>query len=134
MAGLDFDLVRHALAIARQRGFAEVDISNEGSAFRARLLPGPPPRVAKAPADVASVSNGESDFKLVKSPIVGFYRIGPNPLEVGRSIQKTEVVAVVNALGIANEVEAGVEGQVVEVLVEDGQAVQFGQVLARVKP
>jgi acetyl-CoA carboxylase biotin carboxyl carrier protein len=132
MASLDLDLVRHALKTAQEHGFAEVEVGIEGATFRARVEAGS--RKKAAPQhDVKAAANGASEFKYVKSPIVGFYRLGPNPLEVGKPVKKGEIVAIVNALGIANDVEAAVEGEIVEVLVKDGQAVEFGQVLAKVK-
>jgi acetyl-CoA carboxylase biotin carboxyl carrier protein len=133
MASLDPDLLRHALNTAREHGFAEVELAVDGGTFRARLQPGArraaPPKVA----DDNAAANGELQPLLIKSPIVGFYRLGPISLEPGKSIKSGDVVAVVNALGIANDVESTVAGEIVEVLVEDGQAVEFGQVLAKVK-
>jgi acetyl-CoA carboxylase biotin carboxyl carrier protein len=136
MASLDSDLVRHALKTAREHGFAEVDLGLDGSLFRARLEPGPkkpvePPVILNEAEMRAKV---ESDFKLIKSPIVGFYREGPTQLEPGKTVKPADIVAVINALGIANDVEAQVTGEIAEVLVTDGQAVEFGQVLAKVKP
>ena len=52
---------------------------------------------------------------------------------MGRTVKKGEVVAIVAALGIANEIESKVSGDVVEVLVDTNQAVEFGQLLAKVR-
>jgi acetyl-CoA carboxylase biotin carboxyl carrier protein len=136
MASLDPEIVRHALKTAREHGFAEVEIGLDGASFRARLEPGPhkrpePPVVMNAAELQAKV---ESEFKLIKSPLVGFYRVGPSPLEAGKTVKPADIVAVINALGIANDVEAQIAGEVAEVLVTDGQPVEFGQVLAKVKP
>jgi biotin carboxyl carrier protein len=135
MASLDPEIVRHALKTAREHGFAEVELGLDGSTFRARLEPG------HRKMEQAAILNAtelkamiESEFKLIKSPIVGFYRVGPHPLEAGKSVKPTDIVAVINALGIANDVEAEITGEIAEVLVSDGQPVEFGQVLAKVKP
>ena len=132
MASLDLDFVRHALKTAQEHGFAEVEVGVEGSSFRARFEPGqtkkPQPKSTELGVPV------EPESKVIKSPIVGYYRLGMVPLEVGKVVKKGDIIAVINALGIANDVEAQFGGEIAEVLVEDGQSVEFGQVLAKVKP
>jgi biotin carboxyl carrier protein len=133
MPELDLDLVRHALQTAADHGFAEVEIGVDGASFKARLEAGRKPKHASPAGHTETKSNGEAEFKLIKSPLVGFYRTGSKPLEPGKPVKAGDVVAVVNALGIANDVESTVAGEVVEVLVKDGEPVEFGQVLAKVK-
>jgi acetyl-CoA carboxylase biotin carboxyl carrier protein len=135
MASLDPEIVRHALKTAREHGFAEVELGLDGSIFRARLEPGQRKVESTVKLNAAELKTKvESEFKLIKSPIVGFYRVGPHSLEPGKPVKPSDVVAVINALGIANDVEAEVSGEIAEVLVTDGQPVEFGQVLAKVKP
>lgn len=135
MPTLDSDLVRHALKTAQEHGFAEVEIGVEGGLFRARLDPAPKKKVARVDAIAPKLNvEGEMEYATIKSPIVGYYRVGPLALGVGKNVSKGDIVAVVNALGIANDVESQVSGEIIEVMVQDGQAVEFGQVLAKVKP
>lgn len=128
---MDTDVIRHALTVARQRGFAEVEIETDGGYFSASL-----DKVKKAPAPVGAApagkesSNGTLD---IKATLVGYYRQGKSALEAGSSVKKGDVVAVITALGLANDVESPHSGEVTEVLVKDGDPVQYGQVLARVK-
>src|SRR5438045_3002562 len=126
MAGLDIDLIRHALTVAQEHGFAEVELETEENSFKARLEPGAKKKAVAAPVKAAdtAATNGEIGVKAIKSPIVGFYRTGPTPLEKGKTVKSGEVVAVVNALGIANDVESKVSGEVLEVMVIDGQGVE----------
>ncbi|HVT13324.1 MAG TPA: biotin/lipoyl-containing protein [Fimbriimonadaceae bacterium] len=135
MAGFDLDLVRHALKVAQERGFAEVELGSGESSFRARFEPGAKKAAKPAPTDEEPRTSAaiETEYKVIKSPLVGFYRAGPSPLTPGSTVKRGDVVAVINALGIANEVESQVAGEVEEVYVEDGQGVEFGQVLAKVK-
>jgi biotin carboxyl carrier protein len=135
MASLDIDLVRHALQTARGNGYAEVELNLEGASFRAKLEPG-----AKAKGGKAEVRKGgpaaapsENGVVPIKSTLVGFYREGEKPLAVGQKVNPGEVVAVVAALGIATDIEAKQGGEVVEVLVQEGDPVEFGQPLALVK-
>lgn len=134
MANLDPEIVRHALQTARDHGFAEVELSVEGASFSARLEPGSKKKLKNVESEAkGSPPAVAAEFKAVKAPIVGFYRLGPVTLEKGKTIKKGDIVAVINALGIANDVESLVSGEISEVLVEDGQSVEFGQLLAKVK-
>ena len=127
---MDLDLVRHALAAARQHGYAEVELGDGEATFTARLA-----RVPKAKAASASTSASTlvADApKEIKATLVGYWRDGKEPLAIGRTVHKGDVVGMVEALGIVTDVASKVEGEVVELLVEPGQAVEYGQVLARV--
>jgi acetyl-CoA carboxylase biotin carboxyl carrier protein len=133
MASLDLEVLRHALTIARERGYAEVEVADGDDEFKAKLEPTPrrskPAAVTPEEGDPA-----EPELLIVKATQVGYYRPSENPLSVGRKVAKGDIVAVISALGLANDVEANVEGEVVQVLVQDGDPVQFGQALAQVKP
>lgn len=132
MASLDLEVLRHALTIARERGYAEVEVADGDAEFKAKLEPAP--KRPKAAAVAASSDPEEPKLLTVNATQVGYYRPSENPLEVGRKVAKGDIVAVISALGLANDVEANVEGEVVQVLVQDGDPVQFGQALAQVKP
>ena len=132
MPGLSKDLIRHALDVARQRGYAEVEIEADGAKFSASLE-----KVKKAPAPVTSsttsVEPKTNGFMDIKAGLVGYYSQAKPSLEPGKNVSKGDVVAVISALGLASDVESQVSGEITEVLVADGDPVQYGQVLARVK-
>ena len=131
MPGLDADLIKHALTVARQHGFAEVEIEANGAKFSASLEKGKKhPKPIAQPAVNEPKSNG---FLDIKAPLVGYYNQFKPALELGKSVSKGDVVAVITALGLDNDVESPHSGEIAEVLVADGDAVQYGQVLARVK-
>ncbi|RYG15978.1 acetyl-CoA carboxylase biotin carboxyl carrier protein subunit [bacterium] len=127
---MDLDLVRHALAAARRHGYAEVELGEGEASFTARLAKGAKPKTA--PKTEAGPIVDEAP-KEIKATLVGFYREAKTPLEVGRTIRKGDAIASIEALGIVTDVSSKVEGEVIEILVEPGQAVEYGQVLARVK-
>ena len=132
MANLDAELVRHALSVARQYGFAEVELGIGEESFVARLDPvAHKPKASKSSNAAAAL---EPEFQTITSTLVGYYRPAKSPLQVGGSVKKGDVVAIIAALGIANDVESKVTGEVVEVLVEPNQPVEYGQALAKVKP
>ncbi len=135
MAGLEIDLVREALGVARKNGFAEVELGVGTARFSARLEPAPvASRVGSSPFGDAAAEPTEPPMLSVTATLVGYYRAAAMPLEVGLTIAKGDVVAVIAALGIANDVESKVSGEVVEVLVQPNQPVEYGQALALVKP
>jgi len=133
MASLDLDVVRHALSKAREHGFREIELVVGEDQFSARLAgfaqTSVPPTVSANPEEAAMPQT-----MAISSPLVGYFREGSKPLQVDDIVKKGDSVCVIVALGLANEVESKVDGRVVEVLVEPGQAVEFGQVLARVMP
>jgi acetyl-CoA carboxylase biotin carboxyl carrier protein len=131
MAELDLDLVKHALTVARQYGFAEVELNLGDQSFTAKLDPTPK---KKAVAATGSDAVAEPELLTITSTLVGYYREAKNPLKIGATVKKGDVVAVISALGLTSDVESKHTGEVVEVLVEPNQAVEYGQPLAKVKP
>lgn len=129
MPDLDLELVRHALKVARNNGFTEVGLKVADAEFTAKLRPMAP--TAKPPEQPTPE---ETKPHAVTSTFVGYYREAKQPLRVGQVVEKGDLVAVVAALGIANDVESKVSGEVIEVLVEPNQPVEYGQPLARVRP
>ncbi len=75
----------------------------------------------------------------IKSPIVGTFFATPSPdsepyVEVGSHVTEQTVVCIIEAMKVMNEIKAEVSGTIAEVLVTTGQAVEYGQVLFRLKP
>lgn len=86
----------------------------------------------------ATVADTENLHKIV-SPMVGTFYRRPAPdkepyVKVGDKVKKDTIVCIVEAMKLFNEIEAEVEGEIVEILVEDGQLVEYGQPLFLVKP
>ncbi len=89
----------------------------------------PPPAVPAVRADLVDVT----------APMVGtFYRAPapgePNFVEVGNRIGVGQTVCILEAMKLMNELESEVSGEIIEILVENGTPVEFGEVLMRVKP
>lgn len=135
MRELDADTIRHALETARTHGFRTVRIQADETKFRAVL--GKPARKKPALNLQALIEldepREEDGVKNLTAGLVGYFRESSEPLSVGRVIERGEVIASISALGLANDVESAVSGEILEVLVEPGQAVEYGQVLAKVK-
>jgi acetyl-CoA carboxylase biotin carboxyl carrier protein len=79
------------------------------------------------------------DFFEVKSPIVGTFYTAPNPdadpyVEVGAIVKKGQVLCIVEAMKLMNEIEAEVSGEMVEILVPNAHPVEYGQILFKIRP
>ncbi len=93
-----------------------------------------------SPAQASPTSTGaESKFVEIFSPMVGTFYRAPAPgesafVEVGDRIRKSDTVCIIEAMKLMNEIEAELSGQVMEILVENGSSVEYGQALMRINP
>ena len=100
-----------------------------------------PQQIAPAVATpvVAAVADESSKYITVKSPIIGTFYRKPSPdkpmfVEVGSSISKGDVLCVIEAMKLFNEIESEVSGKIVKILVDDSSPVEFDQPLFLVDP
>lgn len=134
--------------------WSSVRVSRTGSSAEARTVvvtaPGPggmaaplaaPPGAAPAPggAPAAPPAAAATALLEIKSPMVGTFYRSPEPgaeayVKVGSRVSPGQVVCIIEAMKIMNEIEADVSGVVREVLLENAQPVEFGQPLFRVDP
>jgi acetyl-CoA carboxylase biotin carboxyl carrier protein len=157
---MDLDEIRQILEMMREHELAEFELERENEKLRLRKhsagwgampqMPGvtyaaPAPAAAPAVpagtvhAAVASAADEDIDFAIVKSPIVGtFYRAaepGAAPfVDVGQTVKKGQVLCIIEAMKLMNEINAECDGELVKVFVENGQAVQYGERLFAIKP
>lgn len=101
--------------------------------------PAPPPAPAAAQAVAAAPAPAVSKGTFVESPMVGTFYASSSPdsppyVTVGTVVRPDTVVCIIEAMKVFTEIPAGVAGTIVEVLVKDKQAVEFGQPLFRVEP
>ncbi|AYE51121.1 acetyl-CoA carboxylase biotin carboxyl carrier protein [Priestia megaterium] len=92
----------------------------------------------QAPQDSMSVNSPQNNEKQILSPMVGTFYAKPEAdadpfVQVGQTVERKDVVCVIEAMKLFNEVDAGIEGEVLEILVKDGEVVEFGQPLFTVK-
>jgi len=98
----------------------------------------PAARATPAPAPSAASGADEAGFTYVKSPMVGTFYRSPSPenpafVEVGTKVEEKTAVCIIEAMKIMNEIQAEAKGTVVEMLVENGQPVEYGQRLFKIK-
>ena len=100
---------------------------------QASAAPVAPPSAAAPPAAV------EEDLHQVKSPIVGTFYEAPSPgsapfIKPGDQVAAGQVLCIIEAMKLMNEIESDASGEVVKILVKNGQPVEYGQALFAIRP
>lgn len=156
---MDFDELKSILELVREHELSDFELEREGFKIRIRKgaggqlttalpvmthLPAPAPAAptpAPTAAAVAAAADAQdaADFAVLKSPIVGtFYRAAePNApafAEVGAVVKKGQVLCIIEAMKLMNEINSDVDGEIVKIYVENGQPVQYGERLFAIKP
>ncbi len=95
--------------------------------------------VAAAPVAAAPAADENAKYVTIKSPMIGTFYRKPSPdkpvfAEVGSTIQKGDVLCVIEAMKLFNEIEAEITGKIVKILVDDMSPVEFDQPLFLVDP
>jgi len=157
---LEFDDIERILELMRLHDLAEFELEREGLKVRARktatgytaapvapvipngapaALPPPAlPAVAPPPAAQADADEESVELAVVKSPIVGTFYRSPEPgaasfVEVGERVKKDQVLCIIEAMKLMNEITSEYDGEVVSVYVENGKPVQYGERLFAIK-
>ena len=120
--------------IVNRNGAAPVQVHQPVTVAQPMPVPVPAPEVAPAPAPTAPQQTGTP----LTSPMVGTFYRAPSPgadpfVKVGDTVKKGQVVCIIEAMKLLNEVEADMDGTVKEVCVENGQPVEFGQSLFNIE-
>jgi acetyl-CoA carboxylase biotin carboxyl carrier protein len=108
------------------------------SAAAPAATPAPTAAAAAAPAATPAPEPVEKPGHLVTSPFVGTFYAAPAPdqdpfVQLNSNVRKGQVLCIVEAMKLMNEIEADAAGRVTEILVENGQPVEFGQPLFRIE-
>jgi acetyl-CoA carboxylase biotin carboxyl carrier protein len=140
----EFELEREGFKIRVRKGIATVTAAAPAPAEAPALLAPPPspPQAPVAPAAPATPTTDEEDGELelavVKSPIVGtFYRTpepgAPEFVQIGQIVRRNQVLCIIEAMKLMNEITSEYEGELVKAYVENGQPVQYGERLFAIK-
>jgi acetyl-CoA carboxylase biotin carboxyl carrier protein len=137
----EFDLDRGDLKIRLK--FNQQESSQAGLGDLARLLATAPNGVAQAAATAAQTEpaaavDPDAGLHIVKSPIVGTYYGSPSPgaspfVSPGDHVEKGQVICIVEAMKLMNEIESDASGEIVKCFVSNGQPIEFGQPLFSVR-
>jgi acetyl-CoA carboxylase biotin carboxyl carrier protein len=150
----DLQRIKELIEIMKQNNLVEVEIKHGDDKIFLKRYQEPPagtsvPTVknttvsAQAPTTEAELTapqpQPEENLVDITSPLVGTFYTAPSPesdayVEVGSQVEPQTVVCIVEAMKVMNEIKAETSGIIAEILVENGQAVEYGQVLFKVKP
>ena len=135
----DTEYIEKLADIIAQKGLTEISLEDGNQAITVRkevLSAMAPMPVQQAVPSVQPVQTAQEVKKgqPVTSPMVGTFYKSPSPdakpfVEVGQTVSKGDVVCIIEAMKLMNEIESEFSGKVVEICVENGQPVEFGQVL-----
>ena len=144
---MDIDIIQRLLTLmdeggltelAFEKGDTKVKLSRRQGNAAPMMTPVPaaPATVATNPV-VAAPVGGDEEGELFRSPTVGTYYSRPNPesppfVSVGDSVEPESVLCIIEAMKVFNDIQAELSGQILEVLVKDGDTVQFDQPLFRI--
>jgi len=137
---VEFELEREGFKIklvkADSRSVAEGRGTLALAAANAPLQAAPVPEPLATARSAAPASSGLHD---VKSPLVGTFYRAPSPeapsfTEVGKTVKSGQVLCIVEAMKLMNEIESDTDGVVEEILASNGQPVEYGEVLFRIRP
>ena len=140
--------LRRLIELMKEHDLSEIDlkeadhhvrIKRGGEVIATTAAPVALPVTRQSAAEPARQSAADAGMLMIKSPMVGtFYKAsGPDSapfVKVGDRIGPEKTVCIVEAMKVFNEIPAGVSGQVVAILVENGAPVEFGQPLIKVDP
>ncbi|MFO0726749.1 MAG: acetyl-CoA carboxylase biotin carboxyl carrier protein [Myxococcota bacterium] len=100
--------------------------------------PAPTHTAASAPASAPAAAKVDENVVIVKSPFVGTFYSAPKPgappfTQVGERVRRGQTICIIEAMKLMNEIEAEADGVVLEIVAENGKAVQYGDALFKLK-
>ena len=160
---MDLDQLKKILDLVREHELAEFEVEHEGLHLKVRKnvagalvtvpatptvvqqpiahapMPAAAPVASTAPAPAVPVAaDSEIELAVVKSPIVGTFYRSAEPgagsfVEIGSAVKKGQVLCIIEAMKLMNEIDSEYEGEVVNIYVENGQPVQYGERLFAIR-
>ena len=156
---MDLEAIKQILDIVREHELSEFEVEQDGLRLKIRReggvshasglahhqAPASAPAAAggsqppSTPGAVLDAADTEVELAVMKSPIVGtFYRSAepgaPSFVDVGTIVKKGQVLCIIEAMKLMNEIESEYDGEVVSIYVENGHAVQYGERLFAIRP
>lgn len=143
----EFELERGDVKVRIRRGATDSAQSPADRIIAVHPAPVPQMHVPAAAATAAPVAaqpasdaaRAEEGLHIVRSPIVGTYYESPSPgappfVKPGDSVEAGQVLCIVEAMKLMNEIEADVSGEIVKCMVKNGQPIEYGQELFAIRP
>jgi len=150
---MNYKEIKELIDLIRDTDLTEIEVERSGTRIRLRreslvrprtevrefaVMSSPPPSLPAAEPATEPVA-AQSPEGVVKSPLVGTFYRAPGPesrpyVEIGDRVAKGQVLCIIEAMKLMNEIESDHAGTIREILVYNGQPVEYGQPLFRVEP
>jgi acetyl-CoA carboxylase biotin carboxyl carrier protein len=151
---LDIKLIKQVVDLMKRSDISEFEFEEDG--FKLRLstkgadapqiiqaapsvqTPAPSPLTAAPAGEAAAAPVEEKGISIIKSPMVGTFYSAASPespafVKVGTKVNNDSVVCIIEAMKVMNEIQAEMSGTITELLVENGEAIEYGQPLFKIK-
>ena len=144
--------IKEMINLMNENGLVELEVEKEDMRIRLKKtasgIEGPivieRQGTASAPGAPAQIAQEAQDKNLIKtveikSPIVGTFYRAPNPeapayVEAGQTIEPGQVICIIEAMKLMNEIKSEIRGKILEILVDNAEPVEFGQSLFLIEP
>ncbi|GBD95652.1 MAG TPA: acetyl-CoA carboxylase biotin carboxyl carrier protein [Nitrospirae bacterium] len=144
---MELDEIKNLIELLKDTDITELHVEREGSKLkikREKFLPSfaVTPSVERPAAEIKGTGEEaveEQKLVTITSPIVGIFHKSPSPeappfVEAGSSVRKGQVLCIVEAMKLMNEIESDTDGIVSKILIENGQPVEYGEPLFLIEP
>ena len=151
---MDIKLIKQVVDLMKRSDISEFEFEEDG--FKLRLsskcadgpqiiqavpagqTPAPFPAATTATGEAAAVPVEEKGISIIKSPMVGTFYSAASPespafVKIGSKVSNDSVVCIIEAMKVMNEIQAEMSGTISELLVENGEAIEYGQPLFKIK-
>ncbi|MBL7069787.1 MAG: acetyl-CoA carboxylase biotin carboxyl carrier protein [Candidatus Omnitrophica bacterium] len=143
--------IKEMIDLMNKNNLNEIEVEKDGTKIRLKKTPGgisehliseekimTPQRLAPDQKPQAVEQKTKKTVEI-KAPMVGTFYSSPSPeappfVDIGNTIEKGQVVCIIEAMKLMNEIKSEVRGKIVDVLVENGNPIEFGQVLFLIEP
>lgn len=147
---LTFEQIKELIELVADRGLQGLEVERSG--FRLKVdgqslapqvvyaaAPAAEPVLAAAPGPAPEKTGPPPGSHIITSPIVGTFYRAPSPdaspfVEVGSRVKKGQVLCIIEAMKLMNEIESDVDGEILEIYPQNAQPVEFGEPLFAVRP
>lgn len=139
---MDINDLKELISLLKDTDIAELQIEKDGTKIRIRrhaiISPVEVQQKQKAP-EVVKEAEEVQRLVTITSPIVGTFYRSPSPdappfVDIGTKVKKGQVLCIIEAMKLMNEIESDVDGVIVRILVENGQPVEYGEPLFLIEP
>ena len=151
---IDYDEITKLVSFLEEKNLTQFELEVEGFKIKiargtALLSPAVPAALEAAPQqprpgasstlDFARAPESANNLHFVTSPMVGTFYRAPDPaseayIEIGEQVKKSQTLCIIEAMKLMNEIESDVDGEVLEIFVENGKSVEYGQRLFAIRP